>query len=84
MSRVLFLVNRLAHGFYRCHARVACASEQQELQDLFRREDPQERDGWSVVINRGPSLGYDGKPLHHADIYLSTLLSPLEPTDSYW
>ena len=80
MPRVLFLVNLLEQGSYKCHARVAFASAR-ELQDFLRRNDIRERDGWSVTINRGPARGYDGKPLHHADIYLSTPLPPLEPTD---
>src|SRR5262245_6265333 len=80
MPRVLFLVNLLEHGLYTCHARLAFATAL-ELQDLLRRNTIPERDGWSVTINRGPSHGYDGKPLHHADVYLSTPLLPLEPTD---
>jgi hypothetical protein len=31
------------------------------------------------VIHRGPSRGYDGKPLYHADVYLSTEILPHEP-----
>ena len=72
MPRVLFLVNLIEHGVYRCHARVAFASAQ-ELQDFLRRTDVPERDGWNVTINRGPARGYDGKPLHYADVYLLTL-----------
>jgi hypothetical protein len=81
MPRVLFLVNLLEHGSYKCHARVAFASAR-ELQDFLRRNDLRERDGWGVSINSGPARGYDGKPLHHADIWLSTPLPPLEPSDT--
>src|SRR5215470_7999623 len=52
-----------------------------ELQEFLRRNTAQEKDGWSVTINRGPSQGYDGKKLHHADVYLSTPLPSLEPAD---
>lgn len=80
MPRVLFLVNRLEHGSYICHAWVAFASAR-ELQEFLGRNTARERDGWSITINRGPAHGYDGKPLHHADVYLSTPLPHLEPLD---
>jgi hypothetical protein len=31
------------------------------------------------VIHRGPARGYDGSPLYHADVYLSTEILPPEP-----
>ena len=73
MSRVLFLVNLMEHGSYTCHARVSFASTH-ELQEFLVRNSDRERDGWSILITRGPSRGYDGKPLHHADIRLSSSL----------
>jgi hypothetical protein len=44
------------------------------LQDFLAQNSARERDGWSILITRGPSRGYDGKPLHHVDIRLSTSL----------
>jgi hypothetical protein len=69
MPRVLFLVNLREHGSYICHARVTFASAR-ELQEFLTRNTAQEKDGWRVLITRGPARGYDGKPLHHADIRL--------------
>lgn len=73
MPRVLFLVNLIEYGLYICHARVRFDSSH-ELQEFLARNTARERDGWSILINRGPDRGYDGKPLHHADIRLSAPL----------
>jgi hypothetical protein len=74
MPRVLFLVNLIEYGLYICHARVRFASAR-ELQEFLARNSVRERDGWSIAINTGPDRGYDGKPLHHADIRLSAPLT---------
>jgi hypothetical protein len=74
MPRVLFTANSLENGVYTCHVRVGFASAP-ELQDFLTRNTLPERDGWGVVIHRGPARGYDGKPLYQADIWLSTALS---------
>jgi hypothetical protein len=73
MPRVLFLVNLLERGVYTCHARVSFASAR-ELQEFLSRGSVREKDGWGVRIMKGPSRGYDGKPLYQADIWLSSSL----------
>jgi hypothetical protein len=75
MPRVLFTANFLENGVYTCHARVGFASAR-ELQDFLIRNTFPERDGWGIVIHRGPSRGYDGKPVYQADIRLSAVLPP--------
>lgn len=74
MPRILFLVNLLEDGIYCCHVRVEFASARQ-LQEFLSRSPVPAKDGWETVITKGPSRGYDGKPLHHADIRLSTRLA---------
>jgi hypothetical protein len=44
------------------------------LQKFWGRQRDLTGESWAVTINRGPARGYDGKPLHHADIFLSTPL----------
>lgn len=78
MPRVLFLVNLIEYGSYLCHARVRFDSAR-ELQEFLARNSATEKDGWSILINKGPDRGYDGKPLHHADIRLSAPLPLPEP-----
>ena len=78
MPRVLFLVNLLEDGVYCCHVRVACDSAHQ-LQELLSRPSVRGKDGWEVLIEKGPSRGYDGKPLYQADIRLFTRLPSPEP-----
>ena len=78
MPRILFLVNLLEDGVYRCHVRVAFDSARQ-LQEFLSRHSVREKDGWEVLIGNGPSRGYDGKPLYQADIRLFTRLPSPEP-----
>jgi hypothetical protein len=78
MPRVLFLVNLLEDGVYRCHVRVAFDSAH-KLQKFLSRHPVREKDGWETLILKGPSRGYDGKPLYHADIWLFTRLPLPEP-----
>jgi hypothetical protein len=59
MPHVLFTANFLENGVYTCHARVGFAIF------LTRNAFP-ERNGWGIMIHRGPSRGYDGKyPAFH-------------------
>src|SRR4051794_9824602 len=81
MPRVVFLVNLIEHGAYICHARVAVDSARELREFLMLNRDPT-GESWSITINRGPGRGYDGKPLHQADIFLSTPLSSLELPES--
>lgn len=78
MPRVLFLANFLEDGVYCCHVRVAFDSAR-KLQEFLSRHSVQEKDGWEVLIRKGPSRGYDGKPLYQADIRLFTRLPSPEP-----
>ena len=79
MPRLLFLVNLIENGAYICHTRVAFDSARELQEFLGRNRDPAGY-GWGVTIHRGPARGYDGKPLHQADIFLSTPLpSPERP-----
>src|SRR5262245_15595392 len=78
MPRLLYLVNLIEHGSYRCHAWIRFASAR-ELQGFLRRNTAPERDGWGIQILQRPARGYNGKPLHEVHIWLSTPLPPLEP-----
>jgi hypothetical protein len=71
----------IEHGAYVCHARVEFASARELQEFLGRHRDPI-GESWRVTINRGPARGYDGKPLHQADTFLSTPLPAPERPNS--
>jgi hypothetical protein len=62
MPCVLFLVNLIEDGVYRCYVRVAFASVHTS-QKFLSRHSVREKDGGEVLIGKGSSRGYDGKPL---------------------